>query len=99
MLLEQAQQNPHFTLRFLRNELPEIRAEMTCYEGKGVLLMDGYTSYDLHDDHSEVLITLPGFMQSFRHFYSEVLMKHLVMTREESLEALEKLLSMEILGR
>ena len=92
LLLRQTQEDPYFSIRFLRRELPELRNEMTFYEGKGVLLLDAYTSYDLHDDHSEALITLPQFMQSFQQFFMEVLMNDLVMSRAESLAALEALL-------
>jgi len=92
LLLRQTQEDPYFSIRFIRRDLPEIRSEMTFYEGKGVLLLDAYTSYDLHDDHSEALITLPEFMQSFQQFFMETLLSDLVMSRAESLAALEGLL-------
>ena len=95
-MLEHAKAHPNFDIRFQRRDLPEIRSEMTLYDGRGVLLLDGYTSYDLHDDHSEALITLPAFMQSFQRFYTEVLMKKLVLTREESLCELERLLQLPL---
>ena len=95
-ILAHAKAHPNFDIRFQRCDLPEIRSEMTLYDGRGVLLLDGYTSYDLHDDHSEALITLPAFMQSFQRFYTEVLMKKLVMTREESLCELERLLQLPL---
>ena len=45
------QADPHFNIHFLRADMPELNNETTFYEGKGVLLMDAYTGYDLHDDH------------------------------------------------
>ena len=92
LLLEQMQNDPYFNVWFLRPELPEIRAEMTFYEGKGVLLMDAYTSYDLHDDHSEAVVPMPEFMQSFQRFFMDVLLGQLVLSRAESMAALERLL-------
>lgn len=92
LLLRQMQEDPYFSIRFIRRDLPEIRSEMTFYEGKGVLLLDAYTSYDLHDDHSEALITLPEFMHSFQQFFMETLLNDLTMSRAESLAALEGLL-------
>lgn len=94
LLLEQMQRDPYFNVWFLRPELPEIRTEMTFYEGKGVLLMDAYTSYDLHDDHSEALVPLPEFMQSFQRFFMDVLLEQLVLSRAESIAALERLLTL-----
>lgn len=94
LLLEQVQRDPYFNVWFLRPELPEIRAEMTFYEGRGVMLMDAYTSYDLHDDHSEALVPLPEFMQSFQRFFMDVLLEQLVLSRAESIAALERLLTL-----
>lgn len=95
-LLRHMQEDPYFNVYFMKPELPEIRTEMTLYEGKGVLLMDAYTSYDLHDDHSEALVTLPGFMESFRSFFLDVLLERLTLSREESIAQLERLMQMEI---
>ena len=93
-LYEQMQENPFFHVHFLREGLPEMRNEVTFYEGKGVLLLDAFTGYDLHDDHSEALITLPAFMESFRTFFMDELLQRLVMTRAETQAALERLMAM-----
>lgn len=93
-LLTQMKQDPYFNICFLRPELPELRTEMTFYEGKGVLLMDAYTSYDLHDDHSEALITLPEFQNSFQKFFFDVLLERMVLSRQESMAQLERLLQL-----
>ena len=93
-LLKQMEEDPYFNIYFLKPELPEIRAEMTLYEDKGVLLMDAYTSYDLHDDHSEALITLPGFRASFQEFFLDVLLVRLTLSRQESIAQMERLLHM-----
>lgn len=89
LLLRQMQADPYFNIWFVREEL---RAEITLYEGRGVLLMDAYTSYDLHDDHSEALVTLPDFMQACQRFFMDVLLSRMVMSRSESMAALEGLL-------
>lgn len=91
-LLSRMQQDPYFNICFMRPELPEIRSEMTLYEGKGVLLMDAYTSYDLHDDHSEAFITLPEFQRSFQAFYLDELLGRLTLSRQESMACMEQLL-------
>ena len=93
-LLQMMQENPYFNIVFMDPRIPEVRAEMTFFEGKGVALMDAYTSYDLHDDHSEALITLPEFMRSFREFFMDVLLGRLTLNRKESMAQLERLLHM-----
>lgn len=93
-LLLQMRMNPFFNVHFLRPDLPELRHEMTFYEGKGVLLMDAYTGYDLHDDHSEALITLPQFMSSFQQFFMEELLGRMTLSRAESVAELERLAQM-----
>lgn len=93
-LLTLLREDPFFNVYFLREELPELRYEMTFYEGKGVLMLDAYTGYDLHDDHSEALITLPQFMHSFQQFFMEELLGSMTMSRAESVAVLERLLHM-----
>ena len=96
-LWQQAQENPFFQIHFLRDEEKELRNEMTFYENKGVLLLDAYTGYDLYEDHSEALITLPAFVESFHKFFMEQLLTRMVMPQAEGLAELEKLyLEMEV---
>lgn len=91
-LLEQMRVNPYFHVHFLRPELPELHHEVTYYEGKGVLMMDAFTGYELSDEHSEAFVTQQGFMQAYRSFFfDELLVKH-VMSRAESMATLEELM-------
>ena len=89
--LLQLAQSPYFNIYFLRSEATEPQYEMTCYEGKGVLMMNAFTCYDLYQDHSEALITLPMFMDSFQRFFLDELLPHHVLTKAESLSVLENL--------
>lgn len=89
------QEDPYFNIHFVRRDMPELINEMTFYEGKGVLLLDAYTGYDLHDDHSEALITLPSFQQSFCKFFIDTLLPQYVMSRAECCAELERLLRMD----
>ncbi len=92
LMLQQMQENPFFNVHFLRPEIPELLSEVTFYEGKGVLLLDAFASYDLQTTHSEALITLPGFMQSFQKYFMGVLLNEKVLPRAESFAAMERLL-------
>ena len=96
VLLEAMREKPYFNVHFLKPEVLPLRYEISCYDGKGVLLMDAYTGYELHSDHSEAVITLPAFMNSFRQFFQEELLVHYVLSRSETIRELERLLVMNI---
>ncbi len=96
VLLEAMRSQPWFNVHFLREKSPELHYEISYYEGKGVLLMDAYTGYDLASDHSEALITLPAFMESFRSCFQDEVLVHHVMSRTETLLELERLLVMKV---
>lgn len=95
-LIGMMKKNPWFNVRFLREGEPELYYEITLYDGRGVLLMDAYTGYELNVDHSEAMITLPAFMESFKRYFEDELLTSYVLTREESLQMLEHLLVMKI---
>ncbi|MBQ2953871.1 MAG: hypothetical protein IJE07_10015 [Clostridia bacterium] len=88
------EEKPYFNIFFLRPELPDIRCEMTFYEGRGVVLMDAYTSYDLSDDHSEAFITLPAFQRGFQRFFRSKLLSDMVLSRQESIVCIERMIEM-----
>ena len=96
VLLDTMRSQPWFNVHFLKEGIPPLCYEMTFYDGKGVLLMDAYTGYDLAADHSEALITLPVFMDSFKRYFTEELLKHYVMSRTQTIQELERLLVMNV---
>lgn len=95
-LYEQMLHNPYFNIHFLKPDAPTPQNEITLYEGKGVLLMDAYTGYALPEEHSEAVIELPVFMESFGRFFRENVLKRQVLARRESLEVMKHLMEMEI---
>lgn len=95
-LLRTMRENPWFNVHFLRTNAPELRNEITCYEGKGVLMMDAYTGYELEADHSEAVVTLPAFVESFRSYFVDELLVHHVMSRADTMRHLERLLVMNV---
>lgn len=92
LLYRQTLEDPYFHIHFLREDQPPLRYEMTSYQDKGVLLMDAHTGYALHDDHSEALITLPLFMQSFQRFFMDELLARHVLSGAETHAVFERLL-------
>ena len=61
-----------------------------------MMLMDAFTGYELNVDHSEALITLPAFMESFRRYFMDELLMNYVMSRGDSMRELERLLVMKV---
>ena len=96
VLLDAMRELPYFNVHFLKEGAPPLRYEISCYEGKGVLMMDAYTGYELDNDHSEALITLPSFVESVKRFFQDELLPHYVLSRSETIHALERLLVMNI---
>lgn len=95
-LLEAMRSCPWFNVYFLKEGAQELRNEITFFEGKGVLMMDAYTGYELEVDHSEALISLPAFMDSFYRYFMDELLVHHVMSRADTLRCLEQLLVMNV---
>ena len=96
VLLEAMRELPYFNVHFLKEEVPPLHYEISCYDGKGVLLMDAYTGYELAGEHSEAVITLPAFMEGFKRYFLDELLPHFVLSRNESIRAMERLLIMNI---
>lgn len=81
--LEHSVSNPYFNVHFSRNDLLIRHAEISCYEGRGTILVNAHTSYDLNGDHAEALITHDGFNQQFRRYYVNELLRHHVLPSAE----------------
>ena len=96
VLLDAMREKPYFNVHFLKPEVQPLRYEISFFDGKGVLLMDAYTGYELNSDHSEALITLPAFMDSFKRFFMDEFLVHYVMSRAETIRELERLLVMKV---
>lgn len=96
VLLDAMRNQPYFHVHILREGVPSPQYEITSYGGRGVLLMDAYTGYDLDKDHSEALITLPAFMESVQKYFQEELLPHYVRPRADVLRILEGLLVMNV---
>lgn len=96
VLLDAMRTQPYFNVHFLKEDMPPLRYEISYYEGKGVMLMDAYTDYELDADHSEALIILPAFMEAFKRYFKEELLANHVLSRCETIRALERLMVMNV---
>lgn len=89
-------ENPWFNVHFLKQHVQGLRNEITYFEGKGVLLNDAYTGYDLKDNYSEAVVTLPTFMECFRQFFMDEILVHHVESRAETFRLFDQLLLMNV---
>lgn len=90
--LQQSQSNPYFSIHFSRSEALVQSAEITCYEGKGTILLNAHTAYRLDADHTEALITHDGFNRQLRTYYTSELLRSHVLSDVESCAFLRQLI-------
>ncbi|MDO4548278.1 MAG: hypothetical protein Q4D04_09285 [Clostridia bacterium] len=83
-LLRHQKSNPYFHIYFLRDDDAMGDLEIALYEGKGVLILDANTDYDLARGHAEAMITHQEFIRLFKEFYLETLLQHNVTTQVET---------------
>ena len=90
--LQQSLNNPYFSIHFSRDDALIQTAEISCYEGKGTILLNARTSYRLDEDHCEALITHEGFNQQFRAYYVNELLRHHVLPSASNHAFLQQLI-------
>ena len=93
-LRDQAAKNTHFYIHFLKEGTPAPIMEITMYEGYGVMFTKANTDYNLAGEHTEALVTHPGFMRKYREFFMRELLPHYVMSHHETMAALDELARM-----
>ena len=72
------------------SDIPDIEADL--YEGKGLLLQNAFTSYELSSEHREALITYEPLMRDWRDFYLNTLEARKCRSREESIRLFREVL-------
>ena len=83
-LLRQQQENPFVHFYFLKDDSALRDAEIACYEGDGMLILDANTDYNLPEGHSEVMVTHPNLITLFRDFFMHELLKSSVCSEAET---------------
>jgi len=95
-ILEQTQSNPSFDIYFFKPDFEPPLMEITLYEGLGTMMTKPFTDYNLAGDHAEAMTTNAEFCARYKTFFTEDLLARQVMTREETIRELERLI--EIAG-
>jgi len=92
ILRDQAISNPNFNI-WMTNH-PEIVSDMelTIYEGYGVALVKGGTSWRLDQDHQEVLLESKMLAKHFKSYFMRSVIASAVMTKEESIALLDEMI-------
>lgn len=91
-LLRQEQENPNFHIYFFKEDFDLPLTEIGLYEGIGTLMTKPYTHYNLAGDHAETIITQKEFCERYKEFYVEDLLKRHVVSAQETLEYMNKLI-------
>lgn len=87
-LREQLANNPYFWIYLLNEESDPSRlpAEITFYDGEGVLFTKANTDYNLTNrEHSEAMIDHPEFCRKYKSFFMKDLLTSHVLTYQETL--------------
>ncbi len=93
-LRDQAANNPYFWVYFLKNEEAEMQAEITMYEGKGVMFMQANTSYDLERSHNEALVNHPELNETFKDFFMKDMLTSHVLSYQDTMTLLDHYIQM-----
>ena len=91
-ILEQTRDNPFFDVYFFRPGFEPPLMEITLYEGAGTMMAKPFTDYNLAGDHAEAITESEAFCEGYKAFFTEDLLARQVMSREETIGELERLI-------
>lgn len=94
-LREQAVNNPYFWVYFLKDKNSIQQAEITFYEGAGVMFTKADTGYNLEEDHAEALIAHPEMGRKFKSFFMQDMLENHVLSYHETIAALDRLIQLQ----
>lgn len=91
-LIEQAERNPHFVLRVLRNPAAVPQHQLIAYEELGLLICDTVTDYSL-ESYAEIFLSSPLAAAQFRTFMLEVVIRDMTESAAETIRFLRGLVA------
>ena len=91
-LMENMQAHPRFNIWFLRNHFVSVDKEITSYENFGMSIVNAGTSWNINDDHQEILLESRFLVSCFSEFLIHQILRHDVYSREESISILRELI-------
>lgn len=93
-LRAQMERSTSFHIYFFREDYRPTRSEIGLYEGAGTLMTKPGTHYDLAGDHAEIIVTQTEFCRRYKEFFVQDLLEHHVLTREQTLRELDRLIAL-----
>lgn len=84
---------PGFHLHFLKDDDALRDDEIVLYEGRGLSIIKPGTDYDLQNEHVELMITQPEFIQLYRRFFMESTLRYRVETEEASAREMDRMIA------
>lgn len=93
-LRDQMKENPGFHIYFFKESFEPPLTEICLYEGVGTLMTKPYTNYDLAGDHTETIVTKREFCERYKEFYVNDLLERHVISCEETMALMDKLIEM-----
>ena len=95
-LRDQMKENPGFHIYFFKESFEPPLTEIGLYEGAGTLMTKPYTNYDLAGDHTETIVTKKEFCERYKEFYVKDLLERQVISREETMALMDRLIDMAL---
>lgn len=89
-LIEQAERNPNFVLRMLRDPAAMPQHQLIAYEELGLLICDTVTDYSL-ESYSEIFLSSPLAAAQFKTFMLEVVLSDMTENAAETIRFLRGL--------
>jgi len=89
-LRQQMSENPYFNLYFSKDDSLPFYLEITSYEGRGVMLSNANSSYNLSEGHVESMIVQPEFFQAFQDFFTQELLPNHVIPQQKGLNLMDQ---------
>lgn len=83
-LIDQEENNPFFHIYFLKDNQYIRDMEFFCFEGKGILMVNANTDYDINQDHAEIMIDHPEFQRLFKEFFLKHMIRYQVISASET---------------
>jgi len=90
-LIDQIENNPYFHIYFLKDNQFLRDIEVFCFDGKGLLIVNADTNYDLMQNHSEVILEHPEFQRLYKDFFLKHLIRERVISNGDTLDFLRSL--------
>ena len=92
-LIDQAEHNPSFVLRVLRDPAAMPQHQFIAYEDLGLLICDTVTDYSL-ENYSEIFLSSPLVALQFKTFMLEVVIRDMTESAAETIRFLRGLVEM-----